>query len=178
MDALATRYDGDKPESDEERGSDFGQMVFLDFEFQPSAKLSGEFTVNIALVDDGRPVLGVVHVPVQDKTYIGCRGLGAQRRAPGSAPVAIRVAARSGSTARIVGSRSHRGASRSRSSLAALPSARSPSPAPASAALIGEPVLTTRGFIYQKEAARLRPDWVQKAQIASANTETRLGEIS
>ena len=32
--------------------------------------------------------------------------------------------------------------------------------------------------IYQKEAARLRPDWVQKAQTASANSETRLGEIS
>jgi chorismate mutase len=33
-------------------------------------------------------------------------------------------------------------------------------------------------LIYQKEAARLRPDWVQKAQTASANSETRLGEIS
>ena len=32
--------------------------------------------------------------------------------------------------------------------------------------------------IYMKEAAQLRPDWVQKAQTASANTETRLGEIS
>ncbi len=32
--------------------------------------------------------------------------------------------------------------------------------------------------IYMKEAARLRPDWVQKAQLASANSETRLGEIS
>jgi chorismate mutase len=32
--------------------------------------------------------------------------------------------------------------------------------------------------IYMKEAARLRPDWVQKAQLASANNETRLGEIS
>ena len=32
--------------------------------------------------------------------------------------------------------------------------------------------------IYLKEAAHLRPDWVKKAQIASANTETRLGEKS
>lgn len=32
---------------------------------------NGEFTVNIALVQDGRPRLGVVHVPVTDITYVG-----------------------------------------------------------------------------------------------------------
>lgn len=32
---------------------------------------NGEFTVNIALVQGGRPLLGVVHVPVSDITYIG-----------------------------------------------------------------------------------------------------------
>lgn len=32
---------------------------------------SGEFTVNIALIDNGVPVLGVVHLPVQNITYIG-----------------------------------------------------------------------------------------------------------
>jgi len=41
---------------------------------------NGEFTVNIALIEDGRPVLGVVHVPVLNRTYIGCEGLGSQRR--------------------------------------------------------------------------------------------------
>src|SRR5512143_2389670 len=30
---------------------------------------NGEFTVNIALIRDGRPVLGVVHAPVHDTTY-------------------------------------------------------------------------------------------------------------
>jgi 3'(2'), 5'-bisphosphate nucleotidase len=30
---------------------------------------NGEFTVNIALIEDGRPVLGVVHLPVLDETY-------------------------------------------------------------------------------------------------------------
>ena len=39
-----------------------------------------EFTVNIALIDNHRPVLGVVHVPVFEKTYVGCEGVGAQRR--------------------------------------------------------------------------------------------------
>lgn len=32
---------------------------------------NGEFTVNIALVLNGVPVLGVVHVPVSDVTYLG-----------------------------------------------------------------------------------------------------------
>ena len=32
---------------------------------------NGEFTVNIALIENGEPVLGVVHVPVQDDTYAG-----------------------------------------------------------------------------------------------------------
>ena len=31
---------------------------------------TGEFTVNIALIEDGRPVLGVLHAPVQGETYI------------------------------------------------------------------------------------------------------------
>ena len=72
---------------------------------------NGEFTVNIAFIDNHRPVFGVVHVPVQNKTYVGCEGVGAQRRDGDNAPVAIEVASKSGDPARIVGSRSHRGAS-------------------------------------------------------------------
>lgn len=72
---------------------------------------NGEFTVNIALVDSKRAVLGVVHVPVQNKTYIGCDGHGAELR-DGAAPAqAIHVAAASRHPVRVVGSRSHRGAS-------------------------------------------------------------------
>ena len=33
-------------------------------------KRSGEFTVNIALIENGEPVLGVVHLPVLDETFI------------------------------------------------------------------------------------------------------------
>ena len=72
---------------------------------------NGEFTVNIALIEDNRPVLGVVHVPVQGKTYVGCKGLGAQRREGNETPVSIQVAGASASPVRVVGSRSHRGAS-------------------------------------------------------------------
>jgi 3'(2'), 5'-bisphosphate nucleotidase len=38
---------------------------------------NGEFTVNIAFVEDGEPVLGVVFVPVQDRLYAGAVGQGA-----------------------------------------------------------------------------------------------------
>lgn len=40
-------------------------------------KKNGEFTVNIALIHRGVPVLGVVHVPVQNKTYYASKGAGA-----------------------------------------------------------------------------------------------------
>ena len=41
-------------------------------------KKNGEFTVNIALIRNHKAVLGIVHVPVTQKTYIGCEGEGAQ----------------------------------------------------------------------------------------------------
>jgi 3'(2'), 5'-bisphosphate nucleotidase len=40
-------------------------------------KRNGEFTVNIALINDGVPVLGVVYVPVTDELYFGDLGSGA-----------------------------------------------------------------------------------------------------
>ena len=72
---------------------------------------NGEFTVNIALIDGNRPVLGVVHVPVHDKTYVGCEGVGAERRDGDASAAPIRVSATSGNPVRVVGSRSHRGTS-------------------------------------------------------------------
>jgi 3'(2'), 5'-bisphosphate nucleotidase len=39
-------------------------------------KRNGEFTVNIALVENGIPVAGVVYVPVTGKTYYGSAGKG------------------------------------------------------------------------------------------------------
>lgn len=39
-------------------------------------KKNGEFTVNIALIEEGIPVVGIVHVPAQNKTYYGAKGLG------------------------------------------------------------------------------------------------------
>ena len=71
---------------------------------------NGEFTVNIALIDDGRPIFGVVHVPVQEKTYIGCEGRGSEVRENNTARK-ISVGDSSSASVRVVGSRSHRGTS-------------------------------------------------------------------
>lgn len=40
-------------------------------------KRNGEFTVNIALIEDGVPTLGVVYVPVLNIIYAGAKNLGA-----------------------------------------------------------------------------------------------------
>ena len=71
---------------------------------------NGEFTVNIALIRDNRPVFGVVHVPVKEMTYIGCEGHGAELRDKDGSRK-IEVAASSQSPVMVVGSRSHRGSS-------------------------------------------------------------------
>lgn len=47
-------------------------------------KRNGEFTVNIALIENNAPVLGVVHVPVKEITYSACRGSGAFKRHDGA----------------------------------------------------------------------------------------------
>ncbi len=70
---------------------------------------NGEFTVNVALIQGDRPVLGVVHVPVTRKTYVGCEGYGAERRNPDGSAERISVSVESRTPVRVVGSRSHRG---------------------------------------------------------------------
>jgi 3'(2'), 5'-bisphosphate nucleotidase len=42
-------------------------------------KRNGEFTVNIALIENGAPVLGIVHVPVSGVTYYGEINTGAYK---------------------------------------------------------------------------------------------------
>jgi 3'(2'), 5'-bisphosphate nucleotidase len=70
-----------------------------------------EFTVNIALIEDNRPVFGVVRVPVLEKTYLGCKGYGAELRERDLDAQKIHVSETSGQAVRVVGSRSHRGKS-------------------------------------------------------------------
>ena len=68
---------------------------------------NGEFTVNIALIEGHRPVLGVVHIPVSDTTYSGIPGMGAWRSEHDRPrlPITVRRAVRP--PLRVVGSRSH-----------------------------------------------------------------------
>ncbi|MCF8255992.1 MAG: 3'(2'),5'-bisphosphate nucleotidase CysQ [Flavobacteriales bacterium] len=40
-------------------------------------KRNGEFTVNIALVEKGDPIVGIIYVPVKDVLYVGVHGMGA-----------------------------------------------------------------------------------------------------
>ncbi len=72
-------------------------------------KRNGEFTVNIALIDDHRPVLGVVHAPVLDTTWYGIPGQGAWRQ-EGKAPAQpIEVVSQARTPLQVAGSRSHAG---------------------------------------------------------------------
>ena len=70
---------------------------------------SGEFTVNVALVEGGRPTLGVVHVPVHGVTYWATRGRAwKQVRDAAPAPITTRPAGDGALT--VVASRDHAGA--------------------------------------------------------------------
>ncbi len=71
-------------------------------------KRNGEFTVNIALIENGKPVLGVVYAPALDVCYTAAVGLGAFKAEGEQAPVAITVVEHQADTPwRVVGSRSH-----------------------------------------------------------------------
>lgn len=72
-------------------------------------KRNGEFTVNIALIQEGQPVLGVVIAPVLELGYVAAEGLGAFKIDATGQRHAIRVADKPSATHswRVVGSRSH-----------------------------------------------------------------------
>jgi len=79
-------------------------------------KRNGEFTVNIALIKKGRPVLGVVYAPVLDVAYLAADGIGAFKVWSDGTRTPIQVSTfAEASSWRVVGSRSHAG-----DSLAAL----------------------------------------------------------
>lgn len=74
-------------------------------------KRNGEFTVNIALVENGSPVLGVVHAPAINTTYWGISGVGAFKQTPAdSTPQPLTTRFYPEPLLKIVASRSHAGA--------------------------------------------------------------------
>lgn len=52
-------------------------------------KKNGEFTINIALIEDGEPVFGVVYVPAQDITYYGSKSGGSYKQEDEDEPMRI-----------------------------------------------------------------------------------------
>jgi 3'(2'), 5'-bisphosphate nucleotidase len=70
-------------------------------------KRNGEFTVNIALIEDGTPVLGVILAPVTGMCYYGCRGHGAYKRTSDTPAQPIHTVSWQGRHIRVAGSRSH-----------------------------------------------------------------------
>ncbi len=70
---------------------------------------NGEFTVNVALIENGYPVLGVVGYPVADKIYIAATGVGAfEIDLQDESRIPISVTARNNSKKiRVVASKSH-----------------------------------------------------------------------
>lgn len=69
---------------------------------------NGEFTVNIALIDNHEPVLGVVHVPVSGVTYAGSQHTGAFRQESDNRRRTIGVRSLTDGPVVAVASRSHR----------------------------------------------------------------------
>lgn len=65
-----------------------------------------EYTVNVALVEEGEPILGVIQVPVSGRLYLAARGVGA-RRVDGGSETSLRPAAVDRPRTAVV-SRSHR----------------------------------------------------------------------
>jgi 3'(2'), 5'-bisphosphate nucleotidase len=72
-------------------------------------KRNDEFTVNIALIENGEPVLGVVWVPALNIGYSGVKGAGALKyERDGNRPIHTRkLNSRNGDPVAVVASRSH-----------------------------------------------------------------------
>ena len=68
-----------------------------------------EFTVNVALIDNRKPVLGVVHAPMADLTYFSCAGQSAFKQKGAEKARAIEARRYDGGKPIVTTSRSHAG---------------------------------------------------------------------
>jgi 3'(2'), 5'-bisphosphate nucleotidase len=141
---------------------------------------NGEFTVNVALIWRGQPVLGVVHVPATGDTYAGVVGVGATwvgtpqaglaraARALGVRPVPV-----AGLT--VVGSRSHGDAAALETFLgAARLAARSTDPVSVLRERVTSKGGTTYAALSAMEGADLKRHFVAAIRAAQARA-TELG---
>ncbi len=67
-----------------------------------------EFTVNIALIENGKPIMGLVHAPELECCYFAARGMGAYKKAGGNKPRRIQVKQKCRQPVIVAGSRAHR----------------------------------------------------------------------
>ncbi len=72
-------------------------------------KRNGEFTVNIALIDKAKPVMGVVHTPVKNISHYAEKGIGAFKSSPDHPTRPISVRQINPERVVMVASRSHAG---------------------------------------------------------------------
>ena len=72
-------------------------------------KRNGEFTVNIALIDNHESILGVIYTPVSGLTYYAARDHGAYKRIKDGEASRIHTRKKVPGRTTVAGSRSHRG---------------------------------------------------------------------
>jgi 3'(2'), 5'-bisphosphate nucleotidase len=72
-------------------------------------KRTNEFTVNVALIEAGKPRLGVVHAPALSLAYYAAQGHGAWLRREGQAPQIIRTRPAVASSMAVIASKDHAG---------------------------------------------------------------------
>ena len=70
-------------------------------------KRNGEFTVNIALIRDNYPVLGVIHIPVNGVCYYAEKNEGAYKKSSGKPDRRLRTKTSRADSLVVAGSRSH-----------------------------------------------------------------------
>ena len=70
-------------------------------------KRNGEFTVNIALIDNHKPIFGVIYAPVLNQTFWGSNNNGSFKMEGDKKPKRITVSSDNKEAIRIVSSRSH-----------------------------------------------------------------------
>ncbi len=85
------------PVRGEERGGASGERYWLVDPLDGTTNFLHGFPavgVSVALVEDGRPLVGAVHAPFLGETYVGVHGRGAALRRRGQAPRPLRVSDR------------------------------------------------------------------------------------
>ena len=98
-----------------ERGINSGDLPALYWLVDPLdgtkefIKGTNEFTVNIALVERGTPILGVVQAPALDVTYYGGRDLGAWKQIANDRAISISTRRADVSRMAVVASKDHAG---------------------------------------------------------------------